>query len=61
MTSARRCTADLTPLAAEDAAVVGVAWRSQAYAMTKELHGYHNLPGALTFLSVGTLEDATVG
>ncbi len=52
---------ELTPLAAEDAAVIGVAWRSQAYAMTKDLHGYYNLPGALTFMSVGTLEDAVIG
>ena len=29
--------------------------------MTKDLQGYHNLPGALTFMSVGTLEDAVVG
>jgi peptide/nickel transport system substrate-binding protein len=51
---------ELTPMAAEDAAVVGVSWRSQAYAMTKALQGYHNLPGALTFMSVGTLEDAVI-
>ena len=50
----------ITPIAAQDAAVVGLAWRSQAYAMTKHVTGYRNLPGALTFSSLASLENATV-
>jgi peptide/nickel transport system substrate-binding protein len=41
----------------EDAALVGLAWRSQGYAMQKSVRGFANLPGFLTFYSGYTLED----
>jgi peptide/nickel transport system substrate-binding protein len=40
------------------ASFVGLAWRSQGYAMNKALKGFKNLPGALTFYSTLTLEEA---
>ncbi|HWK45458.1 MAG TPA: ABC transporter substrate-binding protein [Stellaceae bacterium] len=43
----------------EHAPFVGLAWRSQGYAMARNLQGFHNLPGALTFYSGLTLEQAT--
>jgi ABC-type transport system substrate-binding protein len=45
----------------EEAPIVGLAWRSQGYAMQKRVSGFKNLPGALTFYSGTTFEDATVG
>ena len=47
---------DLETLAIEEAPVVGLAWRSQGYAMRKEVRGFTNLPGALTFYSGLTFE-----
>jgi peptide/nickel transport system substrate-binding protein len=44
-------------LALDDAALVGLAWRSQGYAMQRHVKGFKNLPGFLTFYSGITLED----
>jgi len=44
-------------LALEDAPIVGLAWRSQGYAMQRTVKGFKNLPGFLTFYSGLTLED----
>ncbi len=46
-------------LALDQAPVVGLAWRSQAYAMAKDVDGFTNLPGALTFYSGYTLENTS--
>ena len=46
-------------LAIEQTPMVGLAWRSQAYAMAKDVDGFTNLPGALTFYSGYTLETTT--
>ena len=35
-----------------------LCWRDQGYAMTKDLRGFTNLPGALTFYSARTLDTA---
>ncbi|MBI3516984.1 MAG: peptide ABC transporter substrate-binding protein [Proteobacteria bacterium] len=40
--------------------LVGLAWRSQGYAMQKDVTGFKNLPGALTFFSGTTLEDTAI-
>ncbi|HEY6431551.1 MAG TPA: ABC transporter substrate-binding protein [Acetobacteraceae bacterium] len=48
-------------LALDQAPVVGLAWRSQAYAMAKDVDGFTNLPGALTFYSGYTLEQTHFG
>ncbi len=42
----------------DEANFVGIAWRAQGYAFTKELKGFQNLPGALTFFSGLTLDQA---
>ena len=47
-------------LALDDAAMVGLAWRSQGYAMHRGVKGFKNLPGFLTFYSGVTLEDTEV-
>ena len=52
---------ELEALAIEEVPLVGLAWRAQGYAMQKRVSGFNNLPGALTFSSGTTLEDATVG
>ena len=41
--------------------MVGLAWRSQGYAMKKSVEGFTNLPGQLTFYSGITLEEAMFG
>lgn len=48
-------------LALEDAAMVGLAWRSQGYAMHRGVRGFKNMPGFLTFYSGLTIEDTEVG
>ena len=52
---------ELEALAIEETPIVGVAWRSQGYAMQKRVSGFKNLPGALTFYSGTTFEDVSVG
>jgi ABC-type transport system substrate-binding protein len=51
---------ELEALAIEEAPMVGLAWRSQGYAMQKRVRGFKNLPGALTFYSGSTFEDTAV-
>lgn len=46
--------------ALDDAAFVGVAWRAQGYAWMRDLHGFSNLPGALSFFSGSTLDNASL-
>ena len=52
---------EMEALAIQEVPMVGLAWRSQGYAMQKRVGGFKNLPGALTFYSGTTFEDATVG
>jgi peptide/nickel transport system substrate-binding protein len=52
---------EMEALAIQEAPIVGLAWRSQGYAMQKRVSGFKNLPGALTFYSGTTFEDASVG
>ncbi len=52
---------ELEAVALEDAAFVGLAWRSQGYGLKKSGKGFKNLPGALTFFSGVTLEDLAFG
>lgn len=51
---------ELESLVIEEAPMVGLAWRSQGYAMRKEVRDFVNLPGALTFYSGLTFETAQV-
>ncbi|NKC32874.1 ABC transporter substrate-binding protein [Falsiroseomonas selenitidurans] len=48
-------------VALQEVPLVGLAWRSQGYAMKKELTGFKAMPGALNFFSGITLEDAAMG
>lgn len=48
-------------LALDDSAYVFLSWREQGYAYTKELSGFRNLPGFLTFYSGYTLEETARG
>jgi ABC-type transport system substrate-binding protein len=41
--------------------IVGLAWRSQGYAFGKDVTGFKNMPGSLTFYSALTLEETAVG
>ena len=52
---------ELEALVIEEAPMVGLAWRSQGYAMQKRVTGFKNLPGALTFYAGTTFEDTAVG
>ena len=52
---------ELEALVIEEAPMVGLAWRSQGYAMQKRVIGFKNLPGALTFYAGTTFEDAAIG
>jgi peptide/nickel transport system substrate-binding protein len=52
---------DLQQEAIDQAPTVFLAWRSQGYAMKRDVHGFVNLPGALTFLSGTTLEETFRG
>lgn len=60
---ARRRTiyGEMERLALEDAPMVGIAWRSQGYAMQRYVEGFKNLPVFLTFYSGTTIEDVSVG
>ena len=48
-------------VALDDAPMVSLCWRSQGYGIAKDVAGFHNLPGALTFYSGITLEETSVG
>ncbi|MBC9207569.1 peptide ABC transporter substrate-binding protein [Roseomonas aerophila] len=52
---------EMEKVAIEQAPIAGLTWRSQGYAMKKDVTGFKNLPGALTFYSGLTFETATVG
>ena len=52
---------EMEALAIAEAPMVGLAWRSQGYAMQKRVSGFKNLPGALSFYSGTTFEDVSVG
>jgi peptide/nickel transport system substrate-binding protein len=47
--------------AVDVATLVGLAWRAQGYAMSRDVTGFTNLPGEFTFYSGLTLEDTSVG
>ncbi len=48
-------------VALEEAPIMSLCWRSQGYGMAKDVSGFHNLPGALTFYSGTTLEETSIG
>lgn len=52
---------EMEGVAIEQVPIVGLTWRSQGYAMKKDVTGFKNLPGALTFYSGLTFETAAMG
>ncbi len=54
----RAIYAELEELALQEVPIAGLAWRDQGYAMARDLQGFTNMPGALTFYSARTLETA---
>jgi peptide/nickel transport system substrate-binding protein len=52
---------ELEKVSIAEVPIVGLAWRSQGYAMQKDVTGFKNLPGALTFYSGVTFEDTAMG
>jgi len=50
--------AELQEIALEESPLVYLMWRDQSYAATKDLQGFANLPGFLSFQSGITLEEA---
>lgn len=54
----RAIYAELDRAVMDEANFVGIAWRAQGYAFTKDLKGFQNLPGALSFYSGLTLDGA---
>ncbi|WP_108485149.1 ABC transporter substrate-binding protein [Oceaniglobus ichthyenteri] len=52
---------EMERIAIETAPIVGLAWRSQGYAMKNSVSGFSNLPGQLTFYSGITLEETMIG
>lgn len=53
--------AELETKALEQAPFVGLAWRSQGYAMAKDVSGFTGLPGGLSFYSTYSIEETSVG
>ena len=51
---------EMEGIAIQQAPIVGLTWRSQGYAMRKQVTGFTNLPGALTFYSGLTFETTDV-
>ncbi|EWY41003.1 peptide ABC transporter substrate-binding protein [Skermanella stibiiresistens SB22] len=54
----RAIYAQVEDLVLEQAPIVGLAWRSQGFAMKANLQGFTNIPGPLSFYSATTLENA---
>ncbi|WP_341992781.1 ABC transporter substrate-binding protein [Azorhizobium sp. AG788] len=52
---------ELEKVAIDQVPMVGLALRSQGYAMRKDVTGFTNMPGALTFYSGETFETTVVG
>jgi len=52
---------DLQKLYLREAPMVGLCFRAQGYAMSRQVRDFHNLPGALTFYSGTTFETTTTG
>lgn len=51
---------EMEQVAIDQVPMVGLALRSQGYAMRKQVGGFKNMPGALTFYSGETFETTTV-
>ena len=52
--------AELEKVALEQAPLVGLAWRSQGYAMAKGVTGFKSLPGGTNFFSAYSMEETSM-
>jgi peptide/nickel transport system substrate-binding protein len=52
---------DVQRVTLEEVPMAGLAWRSQGYGLSRSVHDFQNLPGALTFYSGTTLEQVSTG
>jgi len=52
---------ELQKTALETVPMVGLCWRSQGYAMTRDVQGFSNLAGGLNFYSGYSIEDVSFG
>src|SRR3546814_647118 len=52
---------ELETVAIQEVPIAGLSWRSQGYAMRKNVTGFKNLPGALSFYSGLTFEETSLG
>lgn len=60
-TKRRAIYAELQKVAAVEVPLAGLCWRSQGYAMARDVQNFANLPGGLNFYSGYSIEDASVG
>lgn len=51
----------LMQVAQEEVPIVGLSWRAQAFGLQRNVTGFRNMDGALTFYSPITLETTTLG
>lgn len=51
----------LMAVSAEEVPIVGLSWRAQAFGLQRNVTGFRNLPGPLTFYSPITLEETAIG
>jgi peptide/nickel transport system substrate-binding protein len=45
----------------QEAPMIGLCFRAQGYGMSRQVQGFHNMPGALTFYSGTTFETTATG
>ncbi len=57
----RSIYAEAQRVALAEAPIIGLAWRSQGYAMARDVTGFKAMPGALNFFSGITLEETAIG
>jgi peptide/nickel transport system substrate-binding protein len=56
----RKIYAELDDVSLREVPMASLCWRSQAYGMAKDVAGFKNLPGSLTFYSGITLEETAI-
>jgi ABC-type transport system substrate-binding protein len=52
---------DLQKVYLQEVPMIGLCFRAQGYGMSRQVHDFHNMPGALTFFSGTTFETTTTG
>jgi len=60
-TKRRAIYTELQQVCMQEVPIVGLCFRAQGYAFSRQVQGFHNMPGALTFYSGTTFETITTG